>query len=584
MRSILSLLIALFIPLGAAHGQPAEPRPVEEAFALSVDWNGDALELTWQVAPGYYLYRDHFRITQAESGVSFTVSAGVFKEDPGFGPVEVIVDKAVVSISELGGEPIQVVYQGCQDGGICYRPEARLIDLDTLAATAAGNGYASLTTTGRGTLASAGIVIADEGGSASSALEGSSVFWIAASFLGFGLLLAFTPCVFPIYPIVIGMLGRQGERTSAYRGFTLSATYVLSLALAFGLIGAVVGWSGQNIQLALQSSVTTAAMAILFLVLASSMFGLFEFQLPGAITARFSGRGRGGGSLGSAAALGFTSVLIVGPCVTAPLAGALVYIAQGGDWRIGALALFALGVGKGLPLIAMATFGAGLLPRAGRWMEAIKRLFGFAFIGMAIWIATPLMPLAMDLSLYALLLIVAVVDIGLDMSSRRAKAGAAGMVLVAGVLAVGAIYGNGKPMQAMARIVLGISPEVQSALPFTSTATREDLLSVFDAADVEGKPLFVYVTADWCVICRTIERSVLPDPEVIAALRGVRLVKFDVSEFNAASQSVLDEMRVAGPPTMMFFDPSRREVPGTRLIGSVDPSDLVASARQTGSR
>ena len=277
-----------------------------------------------------------------------------------------------------------------------------MIAPDTLAVTNAVSGFVAPATADN-SLAAAGIAIADDGGVASSILEGSSVFWITLSFLGFGLLLAFTPCVFPIYPIVIGMLGRQGERTNARRGFALSTTYVVGLALAFAIVGAVVGWSGQNIQFALQSPVTTAAVAVLFLVLASSMFGAFELQLPSALTSRFARRS-GGGSLGSAGALGFTSALIVGPCVTAPLAGALVYIAQGGDWRLGALALFALGVGKGLPLIAMATFGASLLPRAGRWMEEIKRLFGFGFIAMAIWVATPLMPLAMDLSLYALLL------------------------------------------------------------------------------------------------------------------------------------------------------------------------------------
>lgn len=576
MRSIVPALIALFVSIGAAFAQPATPLDIDDAFALSVARNGATLELRWTIEPGYYLYRDNVRVTQGADDVPITISEGVAKEDPGFGNVEVIFDEAVATFTPETGEPLRVDYQGCQDGGICYRPEARIIAPDTLVVTNAVSGFIAPTKSEK-SLAAAGVAIADDGGEASSILEGSSIVWVTLSFLGFGLLLAFTPCVFPIYPIVIGMLSRQGERTSAGRGFALSTTYVVGLAMAFALVGSVVGWSGQNIQFALQSPVTTAAVAVLFLVLASSMFGAFALQLPGAFTSRFAGRSMGG-SLGSAGALGFTSALIVGPCVTAPLAGALVYIAQGGDWRLGALALFALGLGKGLPLIAMATFGAGLLPRAGRWMEAIKRLFGFGFIAMAIWIATPLMPLAMDLSLYALLLIVAAVDLVLRISLRRAKATAMGMTLVAGVLALGALDGSGKPTQALARIALRSTPPIQSNLAFTTTASREGLLHAFDVAGEKTQPMMLYVTADWCVICRTIERSVFPSEGVAAALGDVHLVKFDVSAFDAAAQSVLDELKVAGPPTMMFFDPARRELKGTRLIGSIEPSDLIESA------
>lgn len=576
MRFILSALIALLLTAIAALSQPAAPLDVDEAFALSAARDGETLQLRWRIAPGYYLYRDHFRVTQGADEVTAKISKGVPKEDPGFGPVEVIFDEAVATFTPESGEPIRVDYQGCQDGGICYRPEARMIAPDTLAVTNAVSGFVA-PVAADDSLAAAGIVIADDGGEASSILEGSSILWITLSFLGFGLLLAFTPCVFPIYPIVIGMLGRHGERTNARRGFALSTTYVVGLALAFAIVGAVVGWSGKNIQFALQSPVTMAAVAVLFLILASSMFGAFELQLPSAFTSRFAGRS-GGGSLGSAGALGFTSALIVGPCVTAPLAGALVYIAQGGDWRLGALALFALGFGKGLPLIAMATFGAGLLPRAGRWMEDIKRLFGFGFVAMAIWIATPLMPLAMDLSLYALLLMVAAVDLVLRISSRRAKAAGMVLTLVAGVLALGALDGSGKPMQALAWIALRSTPPVQSDLAFTTTASREGLLQAFEAAGERAQPMMLYVTADWCVICRTIERKVLPGEGVAEALEGVHLVKFDVSEFDAAAQSVLDELKVAGPPTMMFFDLDRRERQGTRLIGSLEPSDLVQPA------
>jgi thioredoxin:protein disulfide reductase len=330
MRFILSALIALLLFAGPTFAQSAVPLDVDEAFALSVARDGETVELRWTIAPGYYLYRDQISAVQGTDELAVKISQGVTKDDPGFGTVEVVFDEALATLTPESGEPLRVDYQGCQDGGICYRPEARMIDPNTLAVTDAVSGFVAAATADT-SLAAAGITVADNGGEVSSILENSSVFLITLSFLGFGLLLALTPCVFPIYPIVIGMLRHQGEGISARRGFILSTTYVVGLALAFAIVGAVVGWSGQNIQFALQSPLTTAAVAVLFLILASSMFGAFELQLPSALTSRLAVR-TGGGSVGSAGALGFTSALIVGPCVTAPLAGALVYIAHCFHW------------------------------------------------------------------------------------------------------------------------------------------------------------------------------------------------------------------------------------------------------------
>jgi thioredoxin:protein disulfide reductase len=575
MRAITAALLTALFMLSPAMAAPGQPLPVDEAFSVSAERIDGQIELHWTIAPGYYLYRDHFRISSDEEDISFHVSEGEMKVDPGFGTVEVLFDEAVVTVAGHDTETIQLVYQGCQDDGICYRPETRYIDTASLEISrdaSAPGGSQSGSDGSR--LAAAGIVIAADADSPSTILRTDSHLWIALSFLGFGVLLAFTPCVFPIYPIVLGMLGRQGQSMSAGRGFLVSSTYVVALALAFALVGALVGWTGQNIQFALQSPITTAAIAIVFLVLAAGSFGWFELQLPAVVTNRLARNAGGGGSLGSAAALGFSSSLLVGPCVTAPLAGALVYIGQGGDWRVGALALFALGLGKGLPLIAMATFGGRLMPRAGRWMEAVRRLFGYGFVLMSIWIAAPLLPQGIEPVLYAAVALVGAADLFL-----RARGGWARTAACLAVLGAGLVAGSFAPgenhMRAEARISLQSPPA--TSLAFVTARTTDELIGAFETA--QGRPVMIYVTAEWCTICRTIERSIFPMRDVAEALEHVHLIKLDVTEFDSSTQSLLSELAVAGPPTMLFFDSTRREVADTRLIGNLSAGELVDAAR-----
>lgn len=576
-KTIAAIVTALCLATSDASAIPAEPMKVDKAFILDASRAGSGTALTWQVADGYYLYRDHFSITIDGEDVVFDVSEGVEKSDPGFGDVEVLYRQAIVTLPMRSGTA-QVIYQGCQDGGICYRPEVRYVDL-TSHEIRTGPAAGSMVDRGGdgASLADAGIVLADGADPSSAVLRGGNPAWIAISYLGFGLLLAFTPCVFPMYPIVLGMLGRGRAGSSASRGFVLSSAYVLSLAFAFGLVGAVVGWTGQNIQFALQSPLTTLAMAVLFVVLAAASFGAFELQLPNFVTSRASKFQSGqGGSVGQAAALGFTSSLIVGPCVTAPLAGALLYIGQGGDWRVGAIALFMLGLGKGLPLIVLSTVGSGLLPKAGRWMETVRRLFGFAFIGMAIWIATPLMPMGFDVALYAMLALALAADLVVRARTRTSRTAALMIAIVSGGGLVDLAADGTGITKATARISITAQVPPKSPPTFHKARSAADLVKQFQAAD--GKPLLVYVTADWCVICRTIERSVLPDAEVVAALEGMRLVRLDVTEFDEESQAVLGQLKVAGPPTMVFFSASRREVADTRLVGAVSVAAVARSA------
>ncbi|MBW8282564.1 MAG: thioredoxin family protein, partial [Rhizobium sp.] len=362
-------------------------------------------------------------------------------------------------------------------------------------------------------------------------------------------------------------------------------------ATAFGMLGLLAAWSGQNLQFALQSPVTIALTAMLFVALGLASFGLFELQLPAAFTRRFMGnKTNGPGSVGSAAALGFTSALIIGPCVTAPLAGALLYIARSGDLALGAAALFALGLGKSVPLIVMATFGSGILPRAGAWMERVRQLFGFLFIATAVWLAEPILPAAAVLALWSILLVTFGVFIG-AFDSLRPETGAmarlgksAGLLsaLYGGVLVVGLAAGANDPLAPLAPFSAGSAaspPAGVSKKDFAAVASSRELQSLLAASAKNNKPALVYVTADWCVSCRTIERSVLSRPEVGEALAGFDRLTIDLTTSNTDLAGLMKSLDVIGPPTMLFFD-GTAEVADTRLVGEVDKDNLVLSARR----
>ena len=375
---------------------------------------------------------------------------------------------------------ILVEPKGCQDGGICYMPLTREIDLVAMTVSDTDGGAPALnggvwSTGNTANAPAASPSIEQNGGNlVSDLLATGGTFWVIGGFVLFGLLLSFTPCVFPMYPIMAGALARQGDKLSPARGFGLSLTYVVFLALAFGMVGAIAGWTGQNLQMALQSPITIGAIAALFVILSLSMFGAYELNLPSGWTTGIGKLTGGlGNSYGSMALLGFSSALIIGPCVTAPLAGALVYIAQTQDWVLGATALFALGIGKGIPLILLSTFGSGILPRAGAWMNGAKIVFGFAFLATAILVATPLMPMGLDLALWAALAIFAAVSLfGSARSSARGglqiagQAAALSVGLYGAILAIGAASGGIDPVSPLAHLTAGANPSQQAGLQF----------------------------------------------------------------------------------------------------------------------
>lgn len=605
-RPVIGLVFSalLAIPVGALE----RPLDMDRAFVLSAERSADGrVSLRWDIQEGYYLYREYLAAATPDGRpVALETRPGTLKDDPGFGKVEVYFDHAE-ALASTDAPAIEVTYQGCQDQGICYPPTTRTIELAAVAEesgskwtpasttdSAASTAVSVETPTAAETPAAAGVTglvsaASPSGGMVEGFLARGGVPLLLAAFLGLGMLLAFTPCVFPMYPILAATLTREGERLTARRGFFLSLTYGLGLATAFGMLGLIAAWSGQNLQFALQSPVTIALTAMLFVVLGLASFGLFELQLPTAVTRRFMGsKTNGAGSIGSAAALGFTSALIIGPCVTAPLAGALLYIARSGDLLLGAAALFALGLGKSVPLVAMATFGSGILPRAGAWMERVRQLFGFLFIATAVWLAEPLLPVAAALALWSILLVTFGVFIG-AFDTLRPETGAmarlgksAGLLsaLYGGVLAVGLAAGASDPLAPLAPFSAGnaaLSPAGVSKKDFSPVASARELESLLAGSAKGKRPALVYVTADWCVSCRTIERSVLSQPEVGDALAGFDRLSVDLTTNNTDLAGLMKSLDVIGPPTMLFFD-GTAEVPETRLVGEVDTVSLVRSA------
>lgn len=592
--------LAAFVVLAASNvpatAQQANLLHAEDAFRLSVNRGEDgAVSLHWAIADGYYLYRDHLKARDASTGseVALQTNPGTIEsDDPNFGSSEVYYTEAVARLDPASATRVLVTFQGCKKNSICYPPVTQTVDTRSLLISVASVGFGltpePAATTGENTAASSGFQLAQDangGGMIASLLERGGALWVVGGFLGFGLLLAFTPCVLPMYPILSATLAREGEALTARRGFVLSSAYVLAMAAAFGLLGIVAAWSGQNLQIVLQSPYAVGAVAVLFIALAASTFGLFELQLPTGWVSRIAGiQGGRRGSVIGAGAIGFMSALIVGPCVTAPLAAALLYIAQTGNAALGATALFAFGLGQGLPLIALGTMGSRALPKAGAWMVHVKHVFGFVFIATAIWMASRILPPPATLALWAMLLLGAAVFVGLaepltreaTNGARLRKAASLALSLGAGILAIGAASGATDPLRPLAHFAgERTGSNASSELTFAHANSVAKLKQDLSAAG--GRSTLVYFTADWCVTCGAIERDVLPARDAIAGLQGFQRIKVDLSTLDQDNQALMRELAVVGPPTMIFFNAQAHEIPNSRLVGDVTAESLKAS-------
>lgn len=566
------LLLCFFLLCSFANAEDLLPPSVAfKPTARALD--GQTIEMRFEIAKGYYLYRDKFRFTAEPASVQLgtpVLPEGKEKDDLNFGKVAVFYKEVRIRLpverNSSGVLPLvlHITSQGCADIGVCYPPQKQTVSLE-LPDPASAPVAAPLPATGN-----------DESGRIAQLLKNSNLWAIAASFFGFGLLLSLTPCVFPMIPIISGIIvgsGRGGHGVSHARGFALSLAYVLGMATTYAAAGVAAGLTGTLLSVALQNPWVLGGFALIFVVLSFSMFGFYELQLPTFLQSKVSEEASHlkGGSLPGVAIMGTLSAIIVGPCVAAPLAGALLYIGQTGDALLGGIALFCMALGMGAPLLAVGLSAGTLLPKSGAWMEAVKKAFGVLLLATALWIIAPVIPTAVQMGAWSLLLIVSAVYLhAADPLPTHAKAwsrfwkGIGLVMLIAGAaMLVGALSGGKDPLQPLAGLHSGASSEV-ARLPFVRIRSVAELDARLKAAD---RHVMLDFYADWCVSCKEMERFTFSDARVRQTLAGWTLLQADVTSNSDEDKALLARFKLFGPPGIIFFDSQGKELGDVRVIG-----------------
>jgi thiol:disulfide interchange protein DsbD len=517
--SVLACLLALCAP----YAQAKHPLPAEKAFAMhAVAVAPDAVEILFEIAPNYYLYGERFAFETDSAGVALgdvDRPSGKRINDPIFGEVETYHGQLRMRLPVSAPPGIErftltVKSQGCWEGGVCYPPSAQRIDINlTALAESRDNGGSGAGGANRATATNSG----DESGRLAGLLSSGSVPLALVSFFGLGLLLAFTPCVFPMIPILSSIIVGAGSSVSRPRALALSAAYVLGMAIVYALAGVAAGLTGSLLAAALQNSWVLLVFALLFVLLALSMFGLYELRLPAALQNRLTNAANHRGHLGGVVFMGAVSALIASPCVTAPLAGALLYIATTGDAVLGGLALFTLALGMGVPLIIVALTAHSVLPKSGPWMGRIQKVMGVMLLGVALWIASPILP----------------------------------------------------ELPAVFRT----NNEAAALLHFEGIASEAELDARLQTAD---RPVLLEFYADWCVSCKEMKRDTYSDPTVSAQMTRLLLLRVDVTAYNDSHKALLGRFGLVGPPGIVFFGADGQLRDGLRVVGFMPASEFSA--------
>ena len=598
-------LALLLIGVQAARAEEDFLDP-EVAFKLDARAVGArTVEVSYTVARGYYLYREQFKF--AASGATLgepVLPAGKIKFDETFQKtVETYRDVLRIAIPVLqAGAKFQLVVtnQGCADKGLCYPPQQRAIEVSLA---------------GYGGDGSARVLAAIEAGAASSvgapavsasappgsvsyaadvpgiddALRSGKLWTVVGVFFVAGLLLSLTPCVLPMLPILSSVIVGHGAAVSRRRGFALALSYSLGMALVYTAFGVAAGLAGEGLASALQKPWVLVLFAAGLVVLSLSMFGVYELSLPSAITGRLSRTSQRlpGGRFAGTFAMGGLSALIVSPCIAAPLAGALVYLSQTRDVWLGGTALFSLAAGMSVPLLLLGASAGALLPRAGGWMDEVKRFFGILLLAVALWTVQSVLFASLVLALWGALAIGAAVMVVSHRhgDSRRAAKGLVLRRSISAVLAVcgllqlvGAAAGGSNPLQPLAHLRGG---ESAAAAGPAFTAVR-NLAELDNALGTAGRPVMLDFYADWCVSCKEMERFTFVDPTVRKLMAGALLLKADVTANNDDDRALLKRFNLFGPPGIIFFDPQGREVPAARVIGYQNAARFLLSLESAG--
>ncbi|MCW4153835.1 protein-disulfide reductase DsbD [Halomonas sp. 18H] len=604
----------------SAQAQQQDILPPDQAFTLKLSQSGDSLTVDWDIEAGYYLYRHRFSAATPEGEIPLDLPDGEAIEDEYFGRSEVYRHGLRMTTQPGDADTITLHWQGCADAGLCYPPQQRTFDLplsegasatdvsiiptaktDNSKTDASGSKDASndpgAIISSDETLSSSsdpGVSQADDQQLATQLATGNWG-WTLLVFFGLGLLLTFTPCVLPMIPILSSLIvgQRRSGENQRLAGFILSLAYVLPMAATYAVLGVTAAIAGANLQLLFQNVWFIGIFSAVFVVLALAMFGTFELELPRALRNRLdAGMSRQrGGRLKGVAVMGVLSALLVGPCMTAPLAGALLFIAESGNPWLGGAALLALGLGMGAPLILIGTVGSRLLPSPGTWMVRIRALFGFILLGMAIWFVARVIPDTIVLGLWGAL------GLGFTVSLRALARGdnasgvtsqiATAMAIVVGLwsalMLIGAAGGGHDPWRPLA--VYAPTGDASTVAAPDSTTNQplafdevEDLKAlnarIAQAAD-RGQMTLVEFTAEWCISCEVIEQEVFTDPSVKTSLQDVQRLSIDVTEYDATDKALMQHFSVVGPPTLMWFGPDGQEQRSARIIGELDAESFL---------
>lgn len=594
---------------GLARADNAAPAlEPEAAFQYeSIGLSAETALVRFTIEPGYYLYRDKFafRVLSPEgfSVRSVSLPAGTEKDDPEFGVVPVYYGQVEVPvrINRPAGPATEVVleadFQGCRDGDICYPPMTRSVAFGMDASGAATNQDATQEQTQPVTARPAAATSQDAesvapvseqdrlaGVLTESPARAMIVFFVA------GLLLAFTPCVFPMIPILSGIIAGEGEGLNTMRAFWLSLVYVLAMAVTYTIAGVLAGLFGQNLQAVFQNPWILSGFVAIFVLLALSMFGFYELQIPASLQTRIAGlsKSQSGGRMTGVAIMGLFSALIVGPCVAPPLMAALIVIGASGDAVLGGAALFALSLGMGVPLIVFGTSAGKLLPRAGPWMKSIQAVFGVGLLALSIWLLERILPGGLIMVLWGVLAITSGVFLGaLDRLPENAtgwrklwKALGVVLVLTGAMELVGAAAGGDRwtrPLETVGMAASGgaLGAASQAHIEFRRIKSSEDLDAALEQAAASGQVSMLDFYADWCVECIRMERNTFPEPGVQALLERIQPLQADVTPHDEIDQALMKRFSIIGPPAILFFDTQGREMEAYRLVGYFSPDEFV---------
>ncbi len=544
---------------------------VDEAFEFSAAFPSPSyLVVRWKIADGYYLYRDKLAFSLQGEGELETpaLPPSILEKDPLFGDVHIYKQPLLEITIPLKTEGLQAItlsvdYQGCATAGLCYPPTTKVVNLQL----------------GKSSMMS-------EQDQLAHLLANANVLYIMMVFFGLGLLLSLTPCVFPMIPILSSIIVGQGEQVTMARAFIMSLVYVLAMAFTYAIAGVLTGLAGDNLQAAFQNPWVLVSFALVFVVLSFSMFGFYELQMPNALQTKlthFSNRQQGGTLIG-VAIMGILSALIVGPCVAAPLVGALMYIAQTGDAVLGGLALFVMSLGMGIPLIIVGISAGHFLPKAGGWMDSVKAVFGVMLLGVAIWMLERIIPGQVIMLLWATLLIVSAVYMG---ALEKISAGVSGwhklwkgvglILLVYGVLLmIGAASGHVNPLQPLHNLSVTHTSNAPASKPAPQFKPIKGVSGLErELAAAQHKRVILDFSADWCISCKEMEHFTFSDARVQEAFADFVLLQADVTPNDEQDKTLYKRFGIFGPPAIMFFDTNGQEQRAYRVVGFMSADDFL---------